>query len=105
MKLLTRSAVAQHVKLENVYYLSNIDIVFLPAVTNNIVGAIGINVIEDTIKTANTNVVTDFMLPKLLTQHKVSLVKLKIESVRANQEYALYGISLSGFLGNAYIYG
>ena len=60
MKLLTRSAVSQDVKLENVYYLSNIDIVFLLMVTNNMVGAIRINVIEDTIKTANTNVVTDF---------------------------------------------
>ena len=52
-----------------------------------------------------TNTVVDFMKPKLLTQHKVNLVKFKIESVQANQSFALYGISLKGYMGNAYIYG
>lgn len=51
-----------------------------------------------------TNVVTDFMLPRLLTQHSVNLIKVKIESVSANQEFSLYGLSLSGYAGNKYIY-
>ena len=52
-----------------------------------------------------TNVVTDFMLPQLLTQHNVNLVKLKIESVSANSEFAMYGIVIKGYAGNAYLYG
>ena len=51
-----------------------------------------------------TNVVVDFMKPHLLTQNGVNLIKAKIESVSANQEFALYGITLSGFVGNKYIY-
>jgi len=51
-----------------------------------------------------TNVIVDFMKPKLLTQHKVNLLKLKIESVTANQEFALYGCIIKGYIGNAYLY-
>ena len=51
-----------------------------------------------------TNVIVDFMKPKLLTQHKVSLLKLKFENISANQEFAIYGTVLKGFLGNQYLY-
>jgi hypothetical protein len=51
-----------------------------------------------------TNVVVDFITPKMLTQSSVNLVKFKIESVQANQEFGLYGISLKGNLGNSYIF-
>jgi len=51
-----------------------------------------------------SNVLVDFLKPKLLTQYKVSLVKLKIESVTANQEFSLYGAVIKGFIGNAYLY-
>ena len=51
-----------------------------------------------------TNVVVDFIKPKMLTQSGVNLVKFKIESVLANQEFNLYGVALKGNLGEAYIY-
>jgi hypothetical protein len=51
-----------------------------------------------------TNVLVDFMKPKLLTQYGVNLIKIKIENVSANQEFTLYGITLAGYAGNKYIY-
>lgn len=51
-----------------------------------------------------TNVVVDFMKPKMLTQSNVNLIKVKIENVSANTQFSLYGISLSGYAGNKYIY-
>ncbi len=51
-----------------------------------------------------TNVVVNFMKPKLLTQNGVNLLKLKIEGVSANQEFSFHGAVIKGFLGNAYIY-
>lgn len=51
-----------------------------------------------------TNVLVDFMKPKLLTQSRVNLLKAKIESVNANQEFSLYGFVLKGVIGNAYLY-
>jgi len=53
---------------------------------------------------AYTNVITNFIKPKLLTQSKVNLVKAKIESVTANQQFTFYGAVIKGFIGNAYIY-
>lgn len=52
-----------------------------------------------------TNVIVDFMKPKLLTQHKVSLLKLKFENINANQEFSLYGCAVKGYIGNQYLYG
>ena len=51
-----------------------------------------------------TNTIVDFMKPKLLTQSSVNLLKLKIESVEANQEFALYGVAISGVIGNKYLF-
>jgi len=51
-----------------------------------------------------SNVVVDFMKPKLLTQSKVSLLKLKVENVSANQEFSLYGAMIKGYIGNQYLY-
>lgn len=51
-----------------------------------------------------TNVISDFLKPKLLTQHSVSLIKAKIENVTANQEFSLYGMVIKGYIGNAYIF-
>ncbi len=53
-----------------------------------------------------SNVVVDFMKPRLLTRNntKLNLLKIKIENVNANQDFLLYGVTVKGFLGNQYLY-
>ena len=58
-----------NINLKQVYYLSQIDMLFLPMVTNYKVGAIGIKVVEDTNKTVKTNFVTDLYYNGIMGRH------------------------------------